>query len=182
MGCSKLQLLWVEDSITAPTAVPPHHLSSAPGLQVASELMADERIHQSPMYGYAATQSRGEDVVLFCRGMKWPLTRFFLPWGKSSLPFILDNCDWILLFGVTHYLELWRMIDWLSEREIWSKLTICSEDKRDLSSVSPKEAKLRLLSLHRKSNNRSDIKTDLIVTKDIEDYAGYRLSEVSYYI
>lgn len=74
------------------------------------------------------------------------------------------------------------MIDWLSEREIWSKLAICSEDKRDLSSVSPKEAKLRLLSLHRKSNNRSDIKTDLIVTKDTEDYAGYRLSEVSYYM
>lgn len=64
------------------------------------------------------------------------------------------------------YLELWRVIDWQPEREIWSKLAICSEDKRDLSSVSPKEAKLRLLSLHRKSNNHSDIRTDLIGTKD----------------
>lgn len=148
VGSRKLQLLWAEDSVTAPTAtaVPAHHLFSAPWLHVASELTTDSRIQQSPLYGYPATQSREVEAVLLWKGMRWLLTLFILTRGK--MPFTPDNCDRILFFGLYHYLELWRMIDRLSEREIWSKL-ICSEDKRNLSSASPKEAKLSLLSLHR---------------------------------
>lgn len=138
------------------------HLSCVPGLHVASQLVADERIPQLPTYWYAATQSKRKDVVLlilFCF--------FFSHVRKNSLSFILDNCDWILLFGVTH---IWSSKEWLADcqkREICSKLTICSEDKRNLSSVSLLwEAKLRLLGLHRNSNNCSDIKSDLVVAKD----------------
>lgn len=108
---------------------------------------------------------QGEDVALLCKGRSWLLTLAFLTWEKK---FAFHPCQlWLdTVIRSNSCLELWRMIDWQPEREIWSKLTICSEDKRDLSSVSPKEAKLRLLSLHRKSNNHSDIKTDLIGTKD----------------
>lgn len=46
----------------------------------------------------------------------------------------------------------------------------------------PKRGQTKLIESAQKSNNCSDVKTDLIVTKDKDDYVGYWLGEVSYYI